>query len=90
MHRLPTDSQSAESPNVHAQERAKASFGSNAPGRVQAPWRASPLLKRTIGRLLALLACVAGAAYWLLPLRYFLLALTALLLAAAIKAWLDV
>ena len=47
-------------------------------------------LKRAVTGLLYLLAFVAASAYWLLPLRYFLLAVLALALIYALAAWAGV
>ncbi len=48
------------------------------------------LLKRAVTGALYVLAFVAASAYWLLPLRYFLLAALALAVIYAIAGWAGV
>jgi hypothetical protein len=47
-------------------------------------------LKRAVAGVLYALAFVAASAYWLLPLRYFLLAALALAVIYAIACWAGV
>ena len=48
------------------------------------------LLKRAVTGVLYVLAFVAASAYWLLPLRYFLLAALALAVIYAVAGWAGV